>query len=54
MAAELSLGKKDELLTRVGLRALAVAGYADTEDLIKMIATRIKQTNEEYFQGIPQ
>ncbi len=54
VAAELSLGKKDELLTRVGLRALAVAGYADTEALTKMIATRIKQTNEEYFQGIPQ
>ena len=54
IAAELSLGKKDRLLTQVGLRAMAVAGFADKESLVKMIATRIKQTNAEYFQGIPQ
>lgn len=54
IAAELSLGKKDHLLTQVGLRAMAVAGFADKESLVKMIATRIKQTNAEYFQGIPQ
>ena len=54
IAAELSLGKKDRLLTQVGLRAMAVAGFADKESLVKMIATRIKQSNAEYFQGIPQ